>query len=76
MTPLHIFGLANVLKRPIILLDGEMNPLPAKNVMILLNRSNLALIYQISSLALHQATNKSSTRMKIEQVKVANMRNV
>ena len=31
MTPLHIFGLANVLKRPIILLDGEMNPLPGQH---------------------------------------------
>jgi hypothetical protein len=29
--PLHIFGLANVLKRPIILLDHETNPVPDKN---------------------------------------------
>ena len=31
MSPLHIFGLANVLKRPIILLDGRINPVPGSN---------------------------------------------
>ena len=31
MTPLHIFGLSNVLKRPIILLDGQIDPVPGSN---------------------------------------------
>ena len=31
MSPLHIFGLSNVLKRPIILLDGRVCPEPGSN---------------------------------------------